>query len=76
MREGIDIDEALAYVQARKPTADPLPHQREDLRRWWAARTERHVRYSAARRRRSPVQRRSVRSLGLGSASATWTAAR
>lgn len=37
IREGIDIDEALALVQARKPTADPLPHQREDLRRWWVA---------------------------------------
>jgi len=38
VRDGLDIDEALAYVQARKPSADPLPHQREDLRRWWAAR--------------------------------------
>ncbi len=37
-REGIDIDEALAVVQQRKPTADPLPHQRDDLRRWWNAR--------------------------------------
>ena len=34
IRERVDIDEALALVQARKPTADPLPHQREDLRRW------------------------------------------
>lgn len=38
LRTGLDIDEALAYVQERKPTADPLPHQREDLRRWWEAR--------------------------------------
>jgi protein-tyrosine phosphatase len=38
VREGIDIDDALDLVQRRKPTADPLPHQREDLRRWWAAR--------------------------------------
>ena len=37
-RTGLDIDEALVYVQQRKPSADPLPHQREDLRRWWAAR--------------------------------------
>lgn len=37
-REGIDVDEALAYVQRRKPSADPLPHQREDLRRWWSER--------------------------------------
>jgi protein-tyrosine phosphatase len=35
LRDGIDIDDALAYVQRRKPSADPLPHQREDLRRWW-----------------------------------------
>jgi protein-tyrosine phosphatase len=38
VRVGIDIDEALAHVQARKPSADPLPHQREDLRRWWQER--------------------------------------
>lgn len=38
LREGIEIDDALAHVQARKPSADPLPHQREDLRRWWATR--------------------------------------
>jgi atypical dual specificity phosphatase len=38
MRAGLDIDEALAVVQQRKPSADPLPHQREDLRRWWDAR--------------------------------------
>jgi protein-tyrosine phosphatase len=39
VREALDIDQALAYVQTRKPTADPLPHQREDLKRWWAARS-------------------------------------
>jgi protein-tyrosine phosphatase len=38
LRDGIDIDDALAYVQSRKPSADPLPHQRADLRRWWDAR--------------------------------------
>jgi protein-tyrosine phosphatase len=37
-RDAIDIDEALAYVQSRKPSADPLPQQREDLRRWWSSR--------------------------------------
>jgi protein-tyrosine phosphatase len=31
----VDIDDALAYVQRRKPSADPLPHQRENLRQWW-----------------------------------------
>jgi len=38
IRAGIGIDEALALVQARKPTADPLPHQRADLHRWWVTR--------------------------------------
>jgi atypical dual specificity phosphatase len=38
LREGIDIDEALALVRARKPSADPLPHQRDDLRSWWEGR--------------------------------------
>lgn len=33
--EDIDVDQALAFVQSRKPSADPLPHQRADLRRWW-----------------------------------------
>ncbi|MDQ6745486.1 MAG: dual specificity protein phosphatase family protein [Actinomycetota bacterium] len=36
--QGLDIDEALQFVQDRKPSADPLPHQREDLRQWWDAR--------------------------------------
>jgi protein-tyrosine phosphatase len=35
IHEHMEIDEALARVQARKPSADPLPHQLEDLRRWW-----------------------------------------
>ena len=35
VRNGIGIDEALASFAERKPSADPLPHQREDLRRWW-----------------------------------------
>lgn len=39
LREGIDIDEALDFVQQRKPSADPLPHQREDLRQWWDERS-------------------------------------
>ena len=29
----------LDYVRRRKPSADPLPHQRADLRRWWASRS-------------------------------------
>ena len=39
LREGIDVDEALALVRERKPSSDPLPHQRQDLRRWWEERT-------------------------------------
>jgi protein-tyrosine phosphatase len=35
IRQGVDIDEALASVQTRRPSADPLPHQLDDLRRWW-----------------------------------------
>jgi protein-tyrosine phosphatase len=38
VREGMAIEDALAFVQLRKPSADPLPHQREDLRRWWEQR--------------------------------------
>ncbi len=38
LRQGIDVEEALDYVHRRKPTADPLPHQRADLRRWWEKR--------------------------------------
>jgi protein-tyrosine phosphatase len=38
IRTGIDIDDALDYVRRRKPSADPLPHQRADLRRWWESR--------------------------------------
>jgi predicted protein tyrosine phosphatase len=34
----ISIEQALASVQEQKPTADPLPHQRADLREWWEAR--------------------------------------
>lgn len=38
LRNGIDIDAALVQVQQLKASADPLPHQREDLRRWFDAR--------------------------------------
>jgi protein-tyrosine phosphatase len=38
LRQGLEIEAALAYVQSRKPSADPLPHQREDLERWWKGR--------------------------------------
>ena len=39
-RTGMDVDDALDYVRRRKPSADPLPHQRADLRRWWEGRRE------------------------------------
>jgi protein-tyrosine phosphatase len=35
LRERLDVDAALAVVHERKPSADPLPHQRADLRAWW-----------------------------------------
>jgi protein-tyrosine phosphatase len=38
VREGLGIDVAVAVVQQRKASADPLPHQVEDVRRWFAAR--------------------------------------
>jgi len=38
LRQGVGTEEALAYVQQRKPSAAPLPHQREDLASWWGAR--------------------------------------
>lgn len=38
IREQRNIEEALEVVQIRKPSADPLPHQREDLVRWWEER--------------------------------------
>ncbi|HET9094248.1 MAG TPA: hypothetical protein VFN36_04095 [Solirubrobacteraceae bacterium] len=39
-REGLDAETALRQVQRMKSTADPLPHQREDLARWLASRPE------------------------------------
>jgi atypical dual specificity phosphatase len=42
--DGIGIDEALREVQMRKPSADPLPHQREDLWTWWSQRSGSHRR--------------------------------
>jgi hypothetical protein len=38
LREDISIQDALQSVAARKPTADPLTHQRADLLAWHAAR--------------------------------------
>jgi predicted protein tyrosine phosphatase len=38
LRYEFEIDEAVDFVRSRKPNADPLPHQRDDLRTWWALR--------------------------------------
>lgn len=38
LREGLDLERALAVLRERKPTADPLEHQWDDVRAWWAAR--------------------------------------
>jgi protein-tyrosine phosphatase len=35
VREGLGIEEALERVRERKPTAEPLAHQRADLVAWW-----------------------------------------
>jgi len=35
---GVGIERALEAVRERKPTADPLPHQRADLHSWWLSR--------------------------------------
>jgi protein-tyrosine phosphatase len=39
LSHGVDVDEALEFVRQQKPSAAPLPHQLEDLRRWWADRS-------------------------------------
>lgn len=41
LRDGVSLDEARGSVRRRKPSAEPLPHQLEDLERWWAARASR-----------------------------------
>ncbi len=47
LRNGLELDDALELVQHRKPSADPLPHQREDLQRWWQER-DHHARRERA----------------------------
>lgn len=41
LNEGVSLDDALAAIRDRKPSADPLPHQRDDLKRWWELRGRR-----------------------------------
>jgi hypothetical protein len=38
IRDGLEIDDAVRLVRSRKPSAEPLPHQRDDLRAWWTRR--------------------------------------
>lgn len=38
LRRELDPDAALAFVHRAKPSAAPLPHQREDLLAWWTQR--------------------------------------
>lgn len=38
LREDMSLPQALATLRERKPTAEPLGHQRADLMRWWQAR--------------------------------------
>lgn len=40
LREGVEPQRALDLVRQRKPTAKPLPHQRQDLFDWWARRSD------------------------------------
>jgi predicted protein tyrosine phosphatase len=43
LRDEVDLAEALDRIAARKPTADPLPHQRHDLANWWLLRRRRRT---------------------------------
>jgi protein-tyrosine phosphatase len=38
LRRGVGIEEALERLRERKPTSQPLAHQREDLLAWWRSR--------------------------------------
>jgi atypical dual specificity phosphatase len=38
LREGVPAPVALEILRERKPTANPLAHQRADLLRWWEQR--------------------------------------
>lgn len=39
IRDHMDLKDALRFVHQQKPSADPLPHQRRDLRAWWETRS-------------------------------------
>jgi protein-tyrosine phosphatase len=39
LRDGVGLDAALESIRARKPSAEPLEHQRQDLEHWWRLRS-------------------------------------
>ncbi len=39
LRDGLEAPAALDRIRARKPSANPLSHQRRDLLRWWEQRS-------------------------------------
>jgi protein-tyrosine phosphatase len=39
LREDLPLPAALEALRRRKPTAEPLPHQRADLIEWWQSRS-------------------------------------
>jgi protein-tyrosine phosphatase len=43
LRDGLDAAAALESIRGRKPSANPLSHQRKDLERWWARRNRRRA---------------------------------
>jgi protein-tyrosine phosphatase len=40
LRDGLELSDALDSIRGRKPSANPLSHQRQDLVRWWARRNK------------------------------------
>jgi protein-tyrosine phosphatase len=42
LRDDLDLPAALASIRARKPSANPLSHQRQDLARWWERRNSKN----------------------------------
>jgi protein-tyrosine phosphatase len=38
LREDVPLQVALARLRERRPSAEPLPHQRADLFTWWSGR--------------------------------------
>jgi ADP-ribosyl-[dinitrogen reductase] hydrolase len=38
LRDDVALPDALESIRARKPSAQPLAHQRQDLARWWERR--------------------------------------